>query len=131
MSAYILICILRDHIRGKKVSRDLLLLLEDWNFAEILPLRYSLAAAVVAPREKRRTAFMFLILNYKLSEFWWFLISHLTASVMVIDMLTLKTSMCIILIEVLLKRWLHAFFNKQRFYFELNFGIFTSYSRVA
>ena len=39
---------------------------------------------------------------------------------MVIDMLTLKIiSVCIILIEVLRKTWLHAFFKKQRFYFEL------------
>ena len=32
--------------------------------------------------------------------------------------------MCIILIEVLRKRWLHAFFKKQRFYFEIDFGDF-------
>ena len=44
----------------------------------------------------------------------------LTGSVMVIDMLTLKIiSMCIILIEVLRKRWLQAFFKKERFYFEI------------
>ena len=35
-------------------------------------------------------------------------------------MLTLKIiSMCIILIEVLRKRWLQAFFKKERFYFEI------------
>ena len=39
---------------------------------------------------------------------------------MVMDMLTLKIiSMCIILIEVLRKRWLQAFFKKERFYFEI------------
>ena len=58
--------------------------------------------------------------------------SHLTASIMVIDMLTLKiVSICMILIELLLKSSLHAFFNKQRLKFELDFGVFTSYSRVA
>ena len=46
---------------------------------------------------------------------------------MIIDMLTLKIiSICIILIELLLKRWLHAFFNKQRLKFEFDVGVFTS-----
>ena len=40
MSAYILICVLQDDIRGKNVSGDSLLLLEGDNFSEILHLRY-------------------------------------------------------------------------------------------
>ena len=37
MSAYIVICALHYYIRGRNVSRDLLLLLEGWNFGEIPP----------------------------------------------------------------------------------------------
>ena len=47
---------------------------------------------------------------------------------MVIDMLKLKIiSICIVLIEFLLKRLLDAFFNKQRLKFELDFGVLTSF----
>ena len=39
--------------------------------------------------------------------------------------------MRIILIDAVRKRWLHAFFKNQRFYFEINLGVSTFYSRLA
>ena len=79
--------------------------------------RNSRLKVIFSSRSKRRKTNDIHVSNIKLYIIRILIISHSTFDcvIMVIDMLTLKIILiCIILIELLLKRWLRAFFNNQR-----------------